>query len=376
MNHLAIVRSCSTPLNLKRYNIQEIGLAKSLLKIRNNLQIDFYSKFANMERWEEKQYGRLRLINTPLLALPGNQGFSFLILTKLTKNNYNYIQIHDDSQLLNLLIIFFNKLIYKKVIILYQGMYEPYSGFPRLFQIIYNFLFMKFFCKNVGITLAKTYYAKQYLENLGFSNVKIVPVGIDINKILNYTEIVDKKINSFINSHDFILIYIGVFEKRRNVPFTIKVFEMCKTLIGGAGLVLVGNGPDKAKISSLINNSSFKNSILCINSIEHNKIANIYKTCSCFLLPTLNEIYGMVILECVLFGLPIITTDNAGSNQIKNITNWEGLFIEELNPKKWVDLIKSIVTFKKSHFIKSADKIKHKLYWDNSATLYLKATKI
>jgi len=51
MNHnkkLAIVRSSPIPLNIKLYNIQEIGLAVGLAY--NNIATDIYSRFAGLTK--------------------------------------------------------------------------------------------------------------------------------------------------------------------------------------------------------------------------------------------------------------------------------------------------------------------------------------
>lgn len=60
-----------------------------------------------------------------------------------------------------------------------------------------------------------------------------------------------------------------------------------------------------------------------------------------FVLPTKYEIFGMVILEAMFFGLPVVTTLNGGSSTL--IDNEKNGFIKEFNVKEWEKSIIDII---------------------------------
>ena len=79
--------------------------------------------------------------------------------------------------------------------------------------------------------------------------------------------------------------------------------------------------------------------------MEQKYLSKVYKECDMFLLPTIYDIYGMVLLEAMYFGIPTVTTENGGSNMmIENGVN--GYVINEFNAKKWADLISVTVNDK------------------------------
>lgn len=72
--------------------------------------------------------------------------------------------------------------------------------------------------------------------------------------------------------------------------------------------------------------------------MQQEELSNIYKISDIFLLPTEYEIFGMVLLEAMYFGLPVITTYNGGSSTI--IENGKNGFIcSKLDKAEWKEIV-------------------------------------
>jgi len=227
MNHnkkLAIVRSSPIPLNIKLYNIQEIGLAVGLAY--NNIATDIYSRFAGLTKpvvCFSHDGCDVRLI--PIKGFLFFNKFAFYpgLFKRIKKEKYNYVQLHEDSQITTPIIINLSKKVGIKSI-LYQGMYKHYTGVNRIFQILFDVAFKNSIIRNANLVIAKTDAAKKYLELKKYKSVHVLPIGLSfpINKQLCSAK---NKIDDFKKKKKHVLLYIGVIEDRRNIPFIIQILE-------------------------------------------------------------------------------------------------------------------------------------------------------
>ncbi|MBS5858112.1 MAG: glycosyltransferase [Clostridia bacterium] len=104
-----------------------------------------------------------------------------------------------------------------------------------------------------------------------------------------------------------------------------------------------------AKDKNVINNIVYE------KSINHNSVKALYRKCDVFLLPTRYEIFGMVLLEAMYFGIPTITTLNGGSSVL--IKDGQNGYICGLdNIEEWKKSIKCILENKENYLSINATK--------------------
>lgn len=73
---------------------------------------------------------------------------------------------------------------------------------------------------------------------------------------------------------------------------------------------IVGDGKQeyKQKLQSLINSLKLQNRVFLLGSKTQNELKEIYPKANCFVLPSLQESYGIVLLEAMASGLPLVCT--------------------------------------------------------------------
>ena len=334
---IALIRTASNQLTYGSYNIQELGLAKSLFRMDNSIHI--YANFKNVntpQTISSNSKNEIRLIPLKGLSIYKEINFYFGLTKKLLDENYDIIQFLDDSQI-QIPISLLNKKMRKKKVVLWQGMYRDFqSPHKLLFQKVYDFVFARFINKNTVLKIAKTKDAENYLSRKKYSNIKTLPVGLDFVEPINDSE-VQKKIHDFTFKFNKSFFYIGVLEARRDINFILKILQKKPEW----GFVLIGNGIDKEIILNEIKNLNIESQVLYIPSIDNNKLCNVYKYIDIFLLPTNYEIVGMVILEALYYGVAVIATPEAGPLDI--IKSQELGFCPEKNITLWIDKINQTI---------------------------------
>ena len=355
------------------YNEQEVGLAKALTRLDHECGIVYYARKGNASQQEVDVDGKkIKIYN-----IEGKEFCKSAIYNKKIYDlceEYDIIQVYECDKVMTWLIN--SKYSYKTII--YHG---PYQSRFTWKHNLYAKVFYKIFLKrnnylNAHI-ITKSYLAEEYLKKQGFKNVHTIGVGLDTSKFVNKIDDVSDNIDFFnkIKKENKHLLYIGKIEPRRNIKFLIDLLSDLIKENDNIKLVIVGNGNSKyiKRMVKYARNKNVLDSIIYEKSINHNSIQALYEKCDIFLLPTQYEIFGMVLLEAMYFGIPTITTLNGGSSVL--IENGKNGYISNLKDKNgWIEIITKLLSDKQfSNDIskKSMDFIKQYYIWKKLSKEFL-----
>lgn len=108
------------------------------------------------------------------------------------------------------------------------------------------------------------------------------------------------------------ILYVGNFIAHKGIFNLIKAFH--KLGMDGVGLILVGDGIGKAAYLEYVREHQIKN-IFFEGFIQKEDIVKYYKLADVFVLPSFNEVWGLVVNEAMACGLPIISSKLAGATR-------------------------------------------------------------
>lgn len=333
---ILIIRNYPSFFSLENntYNIQEIGLAKALIRKGNICDIVFWTNKTE----EKKEY---IFDNNLKIKIYYRKGKNFLKNTFLNIYDiipeYDIIQPCEYNQLQSWILA---KRFPEKTII-YHGPY--YCKFNKKYNImcsIFDIFILSRYQKLDTPFIVKSGLAKTFLENKGITNIANLGVGVD-NELFEYNsnDYSQRNFEEIEGYNGIKLLYIGRLEKRRNIEFLIRVLKKVNQN-SDAKLFIIGDGDEKYidSIFLLAKTLEIDSKIHWLKNIEQKNISPFYIKSDYFLLPTHYEIFGMVLLEAMYFKKVVLTTFNGGSSMlIKNGEN--GFVIPESQEDKWVDTI-------------------------------------
>lgn len=327
------------------YNIQEIGLAIALRKQGHECDVMCVS--------DDGKYHESHVeIDGQHMTIFGMEAFVCLKNAWLSKKAYSIIDRYDIVQACEYNQIFTRHLAkkYQHKFICYHGPY--YCKFNRKYNLmtkVFDLLFVQRYRKLNTHFITKSGLAADYLSSKGIRNV--TPVGVGLNTSFLGSEIGETNdIIEEIKRLDGVkLLYIGVNEPRRNSLFMLDVSKKLKDTGLNLKLIMIGrfcNEEYKNLFFQKVGDLGISKNIHYIPCMEQKYLAKVYKSCDVFLLPTIYDIYGMVLLESMYFGLPTITTVNGGSNMmIKHGEN--GYVLTDFDANNWAKHIKNVVCNKR-----------------------------
>lgn len=146
------------------------------------------------------------------------------------------------------------------------------------------------------------------LLNLGAnleSKIDILPIFVDTEKLINAPASFDvrKKYPRF----SFIIMMASRLEKEKNIALAIEVVKELARNHPKIGLVIVGEGREKNKLSRLAAGYNLENNVVFEG--WQDDLVSYYKTSSLFLSTSVYEGYGLTIIEALSYGCPIVSSD-------------------------------------------------------------------
>lgn len=186
---------------------------------------------------------------------------------------------------------------------------------------------------------------------------KIITVSPALNKVLEEKFNVDSvyipniiDTDSFIYSEtekydDFTFISVGSLIFRKRMDLIIEAFANLSNEFNNLKLIIIGEGPEKPKLEDLIGKYNLSSKINLTGRLERNKIAEYMSRSHCFVLPSRAETFGVVYIEAMLMGLPVIATRCGGPEGFVNIENGILVDIDEEN-----DLVNAMTHMKNAQF--------------------------
>ena len=122
-------------------------------------------------------------------------------------------------------------------------------------------------------------------------------------------------------------------ERYKGVDDLIRAFAQLRPAIPDLHLVVVGEGDDLARLRELAARTNTTDAVHFLQGLSREKLAACYDRADVFALPSTGEGFGMVFLEAMAFGKPIVAAAAGGSvDLVENEIN--GLLVPAHNPEQ------------------------------------------
>ena len=220
-------------------------------------------------------------------------------LNRLMKNNqYDVVHVHGNSanMLLELGIAKINKI---KCRIAHS--HNSTCKNPKLNKIL-----MPIFKKTYTKALACSNLAGEWL--FGKGNYEVLNNAIDLNNFKYSYDIREeyrKKIK--VGKKTKVIGHVGNINEQKNQEFLIKVFSLYNKENRDSVLLLIGDGPLKEDVFSLVKKLDLESKVLFLGI--QNDVNNWMQAMDIFIFPSKWEGFGMVLIEAQASGLPIIASN-------------------------------------------------------------------
>lgn len=148
------------------------------------------------------------------------------------------------------------------------------------------------------------------------SKIVVTPEGVD-DSILNITRSLGRKeadsVLGKFNINGSYIFYIGNAQPHKNIFELIDAFRLVKQMYPDLSLVL--SGPQNffwQKIKDKIKDKA----IIFTGYINDEEMVALYKNAECFVMPSLEEGFGIPVLEAMACGCPVVSSQNGSLPEV------------------------------------------------------------
>ena len=211
----------------------------------------------------------------------------------------------------------------------------------------YNALWRKYYIKliNLGLRgnssmITTSKYAKSNLERL-FSKQTLSIIVIFQSFLKSQTD--DDSILKTLNLEDSdFLLHVGSFDKRKDLITLVKAFKLLKEdkqnnhlkLVLAGQKILNGNAEVLNELERYILTNNLSKSVLMTDYLSSAEISSLYKKALIYVFPSIEEGFGIPILEAFAMKIPVVTSNAAAMVEVA-----EGA-AEHFNAGDYIELFK------------------------------------
>jgi glycosyltransferase involved in cell wall biosynthesis len=130
--------------------------------------------------------------------------------------------------------------------------------------------------------------------------------------------------------HDrFRVLFVGRFYRRKRVDVLLRAAAALATRIRDLELRMVGNGPCAADWRALAGDLKLSGAVTWLGDVSRSQLVNEYRACDLFCLPSVQEGFGIVLLEAMAAGKAIVASRAAAIPEVVP----HGLLVEPESPE-------------------------------------------
>ncbi len=158
---------------------------------------------------------------------------------------------------------------------------------------------------------------KEYLITLLYANPKRVfvqPYEIPDEKTLPGTGKPENDLSALIRP---LFLFVGHIIPRKGLPILLEACSMLQTRgYTHYTLQVVGNGSQEEELKTFCDEHGLSDRVQWIGRVSYDQIGSYFQSADVFVFPTMEDTWGVVTLEAMLLGKPILCSKGAGTSEL------------------------------------------------------------
>jgi glycosyltransferase involved in cell wall biosynthesis len=155
------------------------------------------------------------------------------------------------------------------------------------------------------------------LQNYGITTrTEVIPTGIDPESFTLGSKA------SFRTAHHIdevrlVLLFVGRVAHEKNIEFLLRVVDRVRREIDSVLFLITGEGPALASLKLVVKNLGLERNVTFIGYLDrHLELNSCYRAADIFIFASRTETQGLVLLEAMAQGTPVVSTAELGTRDV------------------------------------------------------------
>lgn len=135
---------------------------------------------------------------------------------------------------------------------------------------------------------------------------KVIANGVNFNNISN------KKVKKTIDDRVRVILSVSNLKETKGIDLNLKAFSMLIEKYPNLKYLIVGDGPERKKLETLTEDLGINEKVEFLGMLSHENVLKKMDDVDIFSLPSWNEAFGVVYIEAMANGKPVIGCKGEG----------------------------------------------------------------
>lgn len=179
--------------------------------------------------------------------------------------------------------------------------------------------FAKSFYDRADRVITPSKFVKKDLEKHQFARpITAIKNAIDFSTVKRS----EKQHAAFVEQHGLkkkkVILYVGRVSVEKNIELLIRSLPLILKQASNAHLLIVGDGPDKERLESIVSELGLQQHITFTGQIKNTDLVkkDVFGVAEIFATASHSEVQPMSIIEAMQFGLPIVAAKSRGLTEM------------------------------------------------------------
>jgi len=243
----------------------------------------------------------------------------------------------------------------------YHTRYEQYLHYikaPFLSGVVPYYV--NNYVRQCDMVFAPTPLMQEYLEKTGETcHCAVLPTGLPEESFAADRSEAEKLREELLGGKKYLFCTIARLAKEKNLDFLFRTLAMRKQEQGSDfRLAIVGDGPYRPQLFQLAKRLDIEEEIIFVGKVPNEQVKNYCKAADLFLFASLSETQGIVLLEAMATGTPVLAVNASGvCDVVVNGKNGYMTYMSEIEYGNRLDaLLKQNRTYMEQGAIETARK--------------------
>jgi phosphatidylinositol alpha-mannosyltransferase len=194
--------------------------------------------------------------------------------------------------------------------------------------------FLRRFHRRITGKIAVSGPARDFVHGYFGGEYRIIPNGVDPDRFSPDNPPIEELTDGALN-----ILFVGRPDPRKGLEHLIRAMETIHARgTSPVRLVVIGDGPRRPAYEAMVA-EHLKDSVLFVGSVSNELLPRYFSSAHVFCSPaTKNESFGIVLLEAMAAGVPIVASDIPGYRSVVSHGD-EGLLTEAASPDRIAETI-------------------------------------
>jgi 1,2-diacylglycerol 3-alpha-glucosyltransferase len=202
--------------------------------------------------------------------------------------------------------------------------YYPKNRMLKRLTARYLWKYSRFFYRNCNTTIVPTNTVGRILNRHGIKNLCIVPNSVDTKEFNTGVDgsLIRKRFR--IKENEKLVLYVGRASREKRIEILLKAAKILSRKDGRIKFVIGGTGPALDYYKRTANRLGLYDTVRFIGFVDQKELPELYASCDAFCIPSTFETQGIVALEAMATGKPVVGADYLALRElIRNNGNGE-----------------------------------------------------